>query len=733
MSLLQKLDYGINDLLKSQNKNQEHLNDNIFLAGAGISMEPPSNLSSARQIMDAILRFISPDEIAYNKLKNISALRYEYIIQFFRDHIDEGLKFLDYFECPKEPNIIHKFLAEQMKKGDHVMTTNFDYLIEYAFGVEGPNLRVVISENDFRECSEPDKLYHDGTVPLYKLHGSKKNIKTGEDTKKWVVSTLDALGKQKKGKDELFTVPIYQQDLFKNISKNKTLIILGYSGGDDFDIMPALRIMRGLRQIIWVEHIQNKNNKEGLGLYKMGLLRPNDTDEPEKLINRDKFLQQIINEKQNIDVYILKGNTAKIICELASWNYIPPEKVNAPAILSIGDFLHNNFSSPPQLDKVFYAGTIFYNYRLYNEALTYWKALLRTLDDKDKEDSGSGLSRTKKEVSFKASVLGSMGNIYYEMGELDNALDFYNQAYKFHEQNGYKKDMAADLRNMGLIYEIKGDSKKASELYLEAYTIYSQLENYKDTAKDQANLGVIYRQKGEPYKALELFLKAYISFKELGDLANMASVLENLGRIYQQMGDLYKALERFDRAYSIHEQLKNKKNMADQSVFMANIYFQVGDLERALILYQRAYEIDKQLGNKQGIASDLGNMGNVYAQYGESEKAIELYQEAYNIAEKLYDKKGMATWLGNMGTLYNQMMKYDLAMSYYKKAYDLLPNVPITYNMACIHAILNQPEKAIAFLKDAIKQDANYLELAKNDPDFENIQHLEAFRRLIWP
>ncbi|MHA1822131.1 MAG: hypothetical protein ACTSU2_03780 [Promethearchaeota archaeon] len=75
MPLLQKLNYDLKDLLASQ----DQLNNLVFLAGASISMDPPSNFASARQIMDAILKFISPDEDTYNKLKNIKDLRFEYI------------------------------------------------------------------------------------------------------------------------------------------------------------------------------------------------------------------------------------------------------------------------------------------------------------------------------------------------------------------------------------------------------------------------------------------------------------------------------------------------------------------------------------------------------------------------------------------------------------------------------------------------------------------------------
>ena len=102
-----------------------------ILAGAGISMDPPSNLSSARQIMVALIKY-SCIEKKQEIILNIPELRYEYIVQTFRDHFDINLRILDYFAQSSLPNRIHKILANLIFHECFVLTTNFDYLIEHA-------------------------------------------------------------------------------------------------------------------------------------------------------------------------------------------------------------------------------------------------------------------------------------------------------------------------------------------------------------------------------------------------------------------------------------------------------------------------------------------------------------------------------------------------------------------------------------------------------------------------
>ncbi|MHA1871630.1 MAG: tetratricopeptide repeat protein [Promethearchaeota archaeon] len=695
MHLFQKLDYDLKKLLRPHITDWKQMNDVVFLAGAGISMEPPSTLLSTRQIMDTILKFISPDEPAFNKLRNIKDLRYEYIIEFFRDNIDKDLVFLDYFESAKVPNIIHKFLADQMKngKGNYVMTTNFDYLIEYAFGVDDPKLRVVISKEDFKECAVPDKVYAGGSgkIPLYKLHGSKKNIKTGEDTKRWVVSTLDALGKQKKKEGEIFTVPLYQQELFRNISRDKALIVLGYSGGDDFDIMPALRIMKGLKQIIWVEHTTTPPNNNGaeLGLFKMERVGPFDDSETlERINNRYKFLQQLIIENNNLDVYIVKDNTAKVICDLASWDYTPPapaaNKDNSPNTQGSFDFkvfLKKHFNAPSQLYKLFYTGLIFYNYNRYDDAMAYWKDALRVLDGKSPlKSSVSEIS--EEDYTLKAPIMGNMGNIYDNKGDPDKALELYQKAYNAHKQRENKFGMATQLGNMAIIYARKGDYDRALELYQKAYKLDAQLGNLRHQALLLGNMGTVYADKGDYESSLEHYQKSYNIYKDLGLLQGMADELQNLGSAYFQKGDYDKSSEFYQKSFKIDKELGNMPRMASNLGNMALIYQKKGQIDKAIEYHKKAYALHEDLGDKFGMASDLGNMGATYYLKKDFDTALQLYKDAFNTFKKLGNLQNMATMSANMGLTYRQMGDLSKAIKLYKKAYALHEDLGNKFGMA---------------------------------------------------
>nr|MDO8115519.1 hypothetical protein [Candidatus Sigynarchaeota archaeon] len=74
-----------------------------FLVGAGISMDPPSALPSAREMVKALVNACTPVDDA-DRILSIETLRYELLVEGIEKIIDKDLKFLDYMDLVKDPN-----------------------------------------------------------------------------------------------------------------------------------------------------------------------------------------------------------------------------------------------------------------------------------------------------------------------------------------------------------------------------------------------------------------------------------------------------------------------------------------------------------------------------------------------------------------------------------------------------------------------------------------------------
>ncbi|MHA1791508.1 MAG: SIR2 family protein, partial [Promethearchaeota archaeon] len=225
----------------------------VFLVGAGVSVDSPSCTPSALEVTKVLLKKVSMP-IDYKELLR-KKFRYEYIIEQFSNIIDPDLKCLDFFESITKPNLLHYFLALLLIDGHNVITTNYDYLIEKALINIHPNkedIFLYIKKEDFIH-SNFISLRKNNKIPLFKIHGSKRNLITGEDTSNSLITTLRALGKDREP-GQTFTIESYKKKILERLISGKTLIVMGYSGNDKFDIIPFLLELQNLKRVIWISH-----------------------------------------------------------------------------------------------------------------------------------------------------------------------------------------------------------------------------------------------------------------------------------------------------------------------------------------------------------------------------------------------------------------------------------------------------------------------------------------------
>lgn len=107
----------------------------------------------------------------------------------------------------------------------------------------------------------------------------------------------------------------------------------------------------------------------------------------------------------------------------------------------------------------------------------------------------------------------------------------------------------------------------------------------------------------------------------------------------------------------------------------------------------------------------------------------EAESELRKAAEKFPNKPSPWYLLGY--TLHAQK-KYDEALPFYEKAATFEPTKKNSlYNIACIHSIKNDPDKAFASLESAIKAGFTNFGQLQGDADFTNIQSDPRFKKLL--
>ena len=271
----------------------------------------------------------------------------------------------------------------------------------------------------------------------------------------------------------------------------------------------------------------------------------------------------------------------------------------------------------------------------------------------------------------KAKIQGELGVIFYYLGELDKASEYYEKALELDEGLGIKEGIARHLRSIGLIYRTKGELDKALEYYEKALELDEGLGIKEGIAKDLGNIGIIYRIKGELDKALDYYGKALELDKEVGRKEGIAIQLGNIGTVYRIKGELDKALDYYRKALELDEEVGRKEGIARDLGNIGIVNYIKGELDKALKYCKKALELNEELGRKGGIAIQLGNIGNVYYIKGELDKALEYLVKALRISNEIGSRIETARALMNIGDVFSRMGDKERTLDYYREAQGL--------------------------------------------------------------
>jgi len=661
-----------------------------FLVGAGCSVDPPSCLPAGRTMMEAIIDYTCA-ESEIKKIKELEDLRFEQLIEIIRDRLDPELKIIDIYGLCNKPNIQHFFLAEMMKNGQFVLTTNFDFLIEYALqhsGIPKGEVKIVITKEDFENFSNPQKLYSDGLKILYKIHGSTKNVVTGDLTRDSLIATIQAFGANKEG-ENVFQLEAFKQPLFTNITKDRSLVVIGYSGSDDFDIVPTLKVLKRIQDIVWINYVHDDGGKDLI--YEIEIEGAVNNGNLTKI---DQILVDIKRMKYAKRVFRVDVNTTRMVKEL-----LPTQIEISSDTFSIDthDWLEKNLNLPSRFIKYYIPYKIYYDFDIYDDAMNCSEKILQ-------------LAKKLKDTSWESISLNNIGEIYRVQGNYPEALKRYEEALQIFGQLGDLREKATLLNNIGLIYKVQGSYLKGLKRYAEALQIDEQLGDLSGKAIRLNNIGQIFRAQGNYLEALKLYDGALQIDEQLGDLSGKAIRLNNIGEIYRVQGRYLKALKRYEEALQIDEQLGDLSGKSIRLNNIGEIYRVQGYYPEALKRFEEALRIAEQLGDLSGKADCLNNIGGIYHDQGNYPKALKLYDGALQIFEQLGDLSGKATSLNNIAGIYytkgnypETLRRLEAALQIFGQLGDLSGKAACLNNIGGIYLEQRNYPKALEYLEKALQ------------------------------
>lgn len=284
-----------------------------------------------------------------------------------------------------------------------------------------------------------------------------------------------------------------------------------------------------------------------------------------------------------------------------------------------------------------------------NGAIAWYETALKQCDANIKNPYNAGLK--KHFDAFYAMVYCDMGNAFLDLGDEEEAFEYYDDAILF------KTDYAD-------AYYYKGVALCRMGKWVEA------IENYDEAILFKADHADAYYHKGMALYAMGRWEEAIECYGEA------VSHVPDYVDAYISKGNIFRDLKRNAEAVDCYNEairLKPKNDYLHNN--KGRVLFKAGDNLGALQSYDEALRL-----NPKNAFSHC-NKARVLAKLGETEEALEYYDKALSLNPKnAYAYYGKGRVLDGLGRqheaiqCYNEAIKFksDHTMAYYSKARTLL-------------------------------------------------------------
>lgn len=197
---------------------------------------------------------------------------------------------------------------------------------------------------------------------------------------------------------------------------------------------------------------------------------------------------------------------------------------------------------------------------------------------------------------YRAVALSNLGLTYYQMGENNLAVDYFQKAMKIDSLRGDIRGLASDYNNLSLAYFSQGKFRSALQYSLEAFSIHDSLKN------------------------------------EVG----CAIAKLNAANSYSRLGQKTEAQKNIQEALNYSLRSNDKEGQAYAYNYM--VMFSEGKLSprQEIDLVQKSLDISRQLGLSELTRDNYQRLSYSYEKMNQLAKALYYQRVSTNLSDTLY-------------------------------------------------------------------------------------------------
>ena len=317
-----------------------------------------------------------------------------------------------------------------------------------------------------------------------------------------------------------------------------------------------------------------------------------------------------------------------------------------------------------------------------------------------------------------------IGKVYYNWGQYDTSLIFFNKAKTIAEKNKEMQLNSEALTYIGKYFRVKGKFEQAMSFFQRALEIAREINDYKQIAFTLNTERKYYIGEGNLTSALQCYQEAYTASEKVNDKLLLADVCNHLGGLYLLTDQYEKSLEFHRKALSYRNNMNNPEGMAKSFNNIGKAYLELHKNDSALIYFNKSLDFCKQTGYKKGLVKALTNIGKIYNLQQDEFKSEQFILQAFEISKKVGYNLGMAESAQALGTLYLSNGLVDKALGCFDVSLSNLKNLDFDELLQVNYKGLYECFNASGNYKKALQYHELLLETEKKLLNVENHRQL---------
>jgi tetratricopeptide (TPR) repeat protein len=207
------------------------------------------------------------------------------------------------------------------------------------------------------------------------------------------------------------------------------------------------------------------------------------------------------------------------------------------------------------------------------------------------------------------ALLHNLAGLTAQQGDIERALDLWNQSLALNEKIGDVKGKAATLHQMAGVINQQGDVERALDLWNQSLTLHERIGNVKGKAATLNQMAGVINQQGDVERALDLWNQSLALQEKIGDVKGKAVTLNNMAVVIAQQGDVERALDLWNQSLALLEKIGDVLAKAATLANMAWTAGQQGDRQREHHLNLEAVQALAAARAWLNVIIVLGNLG----------------------------------------------------------------------------------------------------------------------------